>query len=141
MFQLSFDRIDPLTYAPNLLTDTLPGSPKERRALLQIGIGDSAVNPSAAHLQARTLGIKHMVPAPRPIMGLEDATAPLDGSAIEEFDFHIDPQPGVQAIPPVGSNEVHEGLRKLPAAQEQLSRFLKPGGKIEQTCDGPCDPE
>ncbi len=38
-------------------------------------------------------------------------------------------------------NEVHEGIRRNPASQEQLDRFLRPGSIIEHTCDGPCDPE
>jgi hypothetical protein len=139
--QLMFDRIDPLTYAPHLVRDTYPGSPPERRVLMQIGIGDAQVNPLAAHLHARSVGIKHLEPAPRPIAGLDEVTMPYDGSAIGEFDFHVDPQPGIQAIPPINDNQVHEGVRALEAAREQISRFLKPGGLIEQTCDGVCDPE
>jgi hypothetical protein len=141
MTQLMFDRIDPLEYAPHLLENTFPGSPATRRVLMQIGIGDAQVNPLAAHLHARSLGIGHAQPAPRPIFGLSDVTLPFDGSAIEEFDFHADPQPGIQAIPPLADNGVHEGVRATEAAREQLSRFLAPGGKVEQTCDGVCDPE
>jgi len=141
MTQLSFDRIDPLTYAPRLLSNTLPGGPTERRVLLHIGIGDHAVPPLSGELQARTLGVSHLSPEPRPIYGLEPKVAPIDGSAICEFDFGVDPQPGYYAVPPAEQTEVHEGIRRLAAAHEQISRFLKSGGLIEQTCDGVCDPE
>lgn len=141
MTQLSFDRVDPLTYAPHLLSDTLPGSPAERRLLMHVGMGDPSVPPLSAHLYARSVGLPEVAPAPRELWGIEEKSGSIDGSAIAEFDFGIDPEPGFQAIPPVASNPVHEGVRRLPAAREQLSRFLKPGGKIEPTCDGVCDPE
>jgi hypothetical protein len=135
MTQFGFDRIDPLTYAPRLLDSTLPGSPAARRVLLQVGIGDPAVPPLSAHLQARTLGLPEVAPAPRAIWGLAPKTGAIDGSALAEFDFHVSPEPGVLAIPPAGDNPVHEGVRRLAAAREQLSRFLKPGGAARDDRD------
>jgi len=139
--QSSFDRIDPLTYAPLVLDELLPDGPAERRVLLQIGIGDAGVPNLASHLHARALGTFHLMPAPRPIAGLPPTDSPHDGSALVEFDFGIDPLPGIQAIPPTSDTEAHEGVRRLEAAKEQLDRFLRPGGRIEHTCDGVCDPE
>lgn len=140
LLQLSFDRIDSITYASRMLTNTLPGSPESRRVLLAVGIGDVAVTPLAAELQARSLGIPELSPAPRVVGGLPTAAAPIDGSAFLELDFHVSPEPGVEAVPPTGDNPVHEGVRREPAVREAISRFLKPGGKVEQTCDGVCDP-
>jgi hypothetical protein len=108
---------------------------------MQIGIGDAAVPNLASHLHARALGLSYLQPAPRVIAGLAMADAPFDGSAIVEFDFGVDPLPGIEAIPPTSDNEVHEGVRRLEVAKEQLDRFLQPGGSIEHTCDGVCDPE
>lgn len=139
--QSTFDRIDPVTYSPNVILKPLPGSPADRRVLMQIGIGDPAVPNIASHLYARELGVKHLVPAPQPITGVPDAQAPVDGSAIVEFDFHVDPLPGIKAQTSALSNPVHEGVRTLTASQEQIDRFFKPGGLIENTCQGPCDPE
>lgn len=141
MTQLSFDRIDPLTYAPRLLEHTFEGSPASRRVLLHAGMGDPSVPPLSAHLHARTLGLPELAPTPRDVYGIPAQAAPIDGSAFVEFDFGIDPEPGVLAIPPAASNPVHEGVRRLAASREQLSRFLEPEGKIESTCDGVCDPE
>jgi hypothetical protein len=142
LLQLSFDRIDSITYASRMLDNTLPGSPPLRRVLLVVGIGDPAVTPLAAELQARSLGIPELSPAPRVVGGLETLAAPIDGSAFLELDFHVTPEPGVLAIPPGADpeNPVHEGVRREPAIREAISRFLRPGGKIEQTCDGVCDP-
>ena len=141
MTQCSFDRIDPLTYAPRLLEDTLPGSPAKRRVLLHIGLGDNAVPPLSAELQARTLGLVQLGPVAKAIPGLEAQNGPIDGSAINELDFGIEPMPGYLAVPPSKDTGVHEEVRRLPTTREQLSRFLKPGGLVEQTCDGVCDPE
>jgi hypothetical protein len=139
--QTTFDRIDPVTWAPDVLEHPLPDSPAERRVLLQVGVGDAAVPNIASHLYARELGLEHLVPAPEPIVGVPDAKAPVDGSAIVEFDFGVDPLPGIKAESSAMSNPVHEGVRIQPAGEEQINRFFKPGGLIENTCQGPCDPE
>lgn len=142
LLQLSFDRIDSITYASRMLENTFPGSPPSRRVLLVVGIGDPAVTPLAAEVQARSLGIPELSPAPRVVGGLPTLAAPIDGSAFLELDFHYSPEPGVLAKPPGGDpkNPVHEGVRREPAIREAISRFLQPGGKVEQTCDGVCDP-
>ena len=140
--QSTFDRIDPLTYAPLVIDDPPNGGPDTRRLLLQIGIGDAQVPNLASHLHARALGptLLHLTPAPRPLAGLEPTAGPPD-SAIVEFDFGIDPLPGETALPPTSDTEAHEGVRRLDAANEQLHRFFQPDGLVEHTCDGPCDPE
>ena len=139
--QSTLDRVDPLTYAPHVLADPYPGSPASRRLLMHIGVGDSEVPNLAAHLHARALGIPQLAPGPRTIPALDDVTAPVDGSAIVEFDFGIDPLPGIEAIPPDETNEVHEAVRRLDASMRQIDAFFRPDGRIEATCDGPCDPE
>jgi hypothetical protein len=138
--QSELDRIDPLVYAP-LIGEPLDGAPKQRRVLMQIGIGDAAVPNLASHLHARALGLSLLTPSPRAIALLPTATAPFDGSAMVEFDFGIKPLPDAKAIPPVDDTKAHEAVRRLAAAKEQLDRFLRPDGKIEATCQGPCDPE
>jgi hypothetical protein len=32
-------------------------------------------------------------------------------------------------------------VRDLAALKEQIRRFLTPTGRVEHTCDGPCDPQ
>jgi len=143
LVQSSMDRIDPITYAPFVLSDTFDGSPEQRRVLMNLGLGDAQVPNLAGHIHARALGLKLLEPYVRPIGGLELVAAPYDGSALQEYDFQLDldPLPGTYADATDPANEVHEGLRGLPAAMEQLDRFFQPDGKIEHTCDGVCDPE
>ena len=140
LLQTGFDRMDPITYAPNVLTDPLPDSPASRRILIQMGIGDTQVPNLSTHLHARALGLAHLQPAPREIPGLIKVTAPAD-SALVEFDFGIDPLPDILAIPPPESNDVHDGVRDLDAVNRQIDLFFQPDGRIEHTCDGLCDPE
>jgi hypothetical protein len=137
IMQLTFDRIDPLSHAPLMSAEPLGAA---KQVLMQIGIGDAAVPNIASHLHARALGLTHLDPAPRAIVGLPTDPGPLP-SGIVEFDFGIDPLPGIEALPAPEDNEVHEGVRRLPAAKDQLDRFLRPGGMVEHTCDGACDPE
>ncbi|MBM4376813.1 MAG: hypothetical protein FJ095_17160 [Deltaproteobacteria bacterium] len=139
--QSELDRIDPLTYAPHVLAEPLDDAPKDRRVLLQIGIGDVAVPNLGSHLHGRALGVKHLVPAPRAIAGLEDVSGPYDGSALVEFDFGISPLPGERAQPSVDDTPAHEGVRKTASGKEQIDRFFRPSGTIDAVCDGPCDPD
>ncbi len=140
MMQRPLDRIDPVSYAPNVLTTPLPGSPTDRRLLVQTGLGDPQVPNVAAFLHARALGIPQAMPAPMSIFGLApvaDADAP---SSITVFDFHVDTS-GYAEGKPISPNQVHAGVRANAGALKQMEAFLKPGGVITHACDGPCDPE
>ncbi|MBI5526771.1 MAG: hypothetical protein HY897_10600 [Deltaproteobacteria bacterium] len=139
--QSSFDRIDPLTYAPRVARDPYPGSPADRRILIQTGIGDAQVPNISSHLHARALDAIHLQPAPRSIPAIATAESPVDGSAIVEFDFGVDPLPGMTATPPGEDNEAHEGVRRTTAGMNQIDAFLRPAGAIIHTCAGACDPE
>jgi hypothetical protein len=141
MSQSVFDRIDPITYAPWVHDGGPQPRPARRTVLLQVGIGDASVPNLTAHLHARALGIHHLTPAPRALFGLPEATTPHAGSAIAEWDYGIDPLPGVLADFPESGNEVHEAVRREPTALEQIDLFLRPDGAIVHTCDGPCDPD
>lgn len=141
--QHGFDRLDPFSYAPYVLRERLPGAPTERRVLMRVGIGDASVPNLGTYMHARALGVPLLsVPgeesSPTPI-GLERVSSPHDGSGISIYDFGI--EASTVATPPTEGNVVHDGLRRLEAAKEQLDRFLRPGGLVEHTCEGPCDPE
>lgn len=140
--QGTWDRVDPMTYAPHLLKDTYPKSPANRHVLMQIGIGDHSVNNLASHLVARATGIPLLDPAPRPIWGLESTTAPAD-DALVVVDFKLATEPGIECkIPTAGEkNDVHEGVRRNVKIKDQLDLFFQPDGQIQNTCDGACDPE
>ncbi|MBW1873738.1 MAG: hypothetical protein JRJ19_16875, partial [Deltaproteobacteria bacterium] len=48
--QTTFDRMDPITYAPHLLQDTYLDGPQARHLLMHVGIGDAQVPNLSAHL-------------------------------------------------------------------------------------------
>ncbi len=138
-----FERIDPITYAPYVLQDPLPGSP-DRIVLMQIGIGDPQVPNVASHVDARALGVTHLTPAPREIPDLPSGDGPFtDTSVLVEYDFNLSGVlPGTFAVPEVVEDSpVHEGVRRLDASQDQIDAFFHPDGVITNTCDGACDPE
>lgn len=140
--QGSLDRIDPMSYAPHLVTDLYPGSPAARSVLMQLGVGDSQVPNLGHHAMARTLDLPLLNPAPRAVLGVRTVDGPVDGSALVEFGFGLpEPVPGTFADFPAEGNAAHEGVRRSDAGQRQIDGFLRPDGRIEHTCDGPCDPE
>jgi hypothetical protein len=139
--QTSFDRVEPITYAPWVLDNPTDVGPDSRQVLMQIAIGDDQVPNFASHLHARAMGIPLLEPANRSIPALESGEGPLP-SALVEFDFGVpEPLPGTVATPSTEETEGHEGVRRLDAAKEQLDRFATEGGEVEHTCDGACDPE
>ena len=133
-----FDRFDPIEYAPWDLHGRTADDPAERQILMQTGIGDTEVPNPADHLQARAIGVTHMIPAPRDIVDLPSAQGPLK-SALVEWDFGIPkPLPGTYAKLAAADNQVHEGVRIQTTAEDMIDQFFQPGGMIHDTCNGPC---
>ncbi|GBD27715.1 hypothetical protein HRbin30_03070 [bacterium HR30] len=140
LLQTVFDRIDPLTYAPHLVRSPYPRA-RAKRILMQMGTGDAEVPNLATELHARAAGIPLAVPSAHTVPLLPTVQFPVDGSALTVFHYSVDPFPGILPIPPTDPNEVHEGQRELPVAQRQVDAFFRPGGRIENFCAGPCDPD
>lgn len=131
LLQSAIDRVDPITYTPHLLKDTFPGSPATRQAVLQIGLGDAQVPNLASQLQARTLGIPLLTPAPQPVWGFETTPGPAP-SAYVEFDFGLVTPPEAKQVE--HDNVAHEGVRRTRASIQQIDAFLRPGGQVTNTC-------
>ena len=140
--QGTWDRVDPMTYAPHLLTNTFPGSPANRHLLLQNGIGDHSVNNLSTHLVARAIGIPLLEGASAPIWGLNTTAGPAD-DALVMADYKLPTLPGVYYAVPTDAekNGVHEDVRQNPKLKAQIDAFFQPNGTITNTCDGVCDPE
>jgi hypothetical protein len=151
--QSIWDLGDASTYAPHLLSDPLPCAPDvcpsgrtpAKQVLLQIGRDDAQVANVCAELAARTAGIGVYARSPYAPYGLAplDAPrgAPLGDSALVIYDI-----PGTPVLPPgtrdpVNETPAHEGVRRSPAAIEQIDLFLRPGGVVVQTCEDVCDPD
>ena len=138
LLQIPLARVEPLLLAPR----TIAGDPKQgvsrRPVLMQVGIGDASVPTLAAQLHARAMGLGHDQPAPRKVWGLPSFDPNQHDSMYVEVDMGV-LEPAVEAVPPTGPNEVHEGIRTLTALRVQIDAFLRPGGKPKHTCDGACD--
>lgn len=138
--QSDFDRIDPGTYARYVVRERLPGGPAERHVLLQAGLDDASVTNLATMFHARALGIPLLEPTPFDVPRIERASYPQDDGFVL-FDFGLGLDLAARAEPAAEDTEVHEGVRRLPAAKAQLSAFLREDGAVVETCDDVCDPE
>lgn len=139
LFQATLDRIDPMVFAPHLLTDRYPGNPATMDIAMQVGVGDPTVPNLASFYQARILGVPVLTPSPVEPFGIPTVQSPVDGSALTLFDFGVEPND--RAVASLEDNEVHEGVRRTAGSKHQLDLFFRPGGRILAPCDGPCDPD
>ena len=133
-----WDLVEASTYAAHTTRDPLPDTPT-KTVLMMIGRWDAQVANLASDIQARTMQISILTPSVYVPWGMEETAGPVE-SAMVVYDI------GVGPLPPGTSNPgditgAHEGVRRIPAALEQMNRFFRPDGMVEHTCDGPCDPE
>ena len=64
---------------------------------------------------------------------------PGASSALVLYDFGIEPPPAEKWEPVKSDTVTHEAVRRFGPAREQMDRFLRPGGVVEDPCDGePC---
>ena len=154
LMQQLWDRGDPDGYAQQMTAHPLPDTPSHK-VLMQIAYGDHQVSMYAAAVEARTIGASAYEPAldlgtnrrrDRNLFARLPAirSFPFRGSAIEIWDSG----PGRVQPPPLGNlaptqssqnSDPHEDVRSTPAARQQKSDFLAPGGAILDICGGrPC---
>lgn len=137
--QRRLDTIDPATYAVHLVEAPLEGTVDDRKVLMQIGVADTSVPDVTGYLHARLIGAQVTAPSAVDVYGLEPFA---DGdAAITIFDFGADRSFIRSPKAAIAKNEVHEGVRRLPVAIDQLDAFLRAGGALAHPCDGVCDPE
>jgi hypothetical protein len=136
LIQQLWDRAEPQGYLPHVVANPLPGTPA-KKILMQIGMNDSQVAHLASGIQARSLGIPNLAPTVYPLVDVPEMTAPFDGSAFVPYDVNGVLSPPTNT-PPEEDNGVHEAVRRLDAAQRQIDAFLRPDGRVENFCEGPC---
>jgi hypothetical protein len=134
-----WDLAEPSTYTPHLVSDPLPNTPP-KRILMQVGQGDAQVPPLSAAIQARTMGIPLLTPAPYEPWGLETTAGPVE-SAFVLYEIPGVPRRAPGTNSPGDDNAAHEGVRRAASAVTQIGRFIEPDGQVEHTCDGVCDPD
>jgi len=135
-----FEMVDPVTYAPHLLDDPLPGSPANQ-VLYQVSRGDELVCNIASDMAVRTAGLELITPTPHDIWGVNEAAAtPYDGSAVQYWDAGV-PDPPVGNEPPDfdWGDAAHIAPIGAASAEAQMDEFLRPGGLVTNQCEGICD--
>ena len=135
-----FDRVDPLTYAPYLKANPQRLGIPPKEIMYHEAIGDSLVNNLTTRLLMRTLGVPGLAPFFEPTFGIEEMPGPLSSWGYVQFGpVPANPPPDLNL--PAPSNPVHQSLREEEISLRFFEQFLKPDGKIEQLCEGVCDPD
>jgi hypothetical protein len=135
-----WDDFDPLTFAPHIHGDPLPGTP-DHEALLHVAKEDRQVLNEASFILGRAVGATLMTPTVRPVFGLGETPYPASpGAAVVEIDFGLpdddtplDPPNGDPTLPNFG--DTHGWLRQWPPGQDQLVTFLRTG-EVVDICGG-----
>lgn len=141
LIQHRFDHSDPANVTRLFRTPADP--PPARAVLLQEAVGDCLVPNLTTDILARAFGIPLVTPAAAPPFGIRTITAPTTGSAVVQYSLpanlarYTPPQDNTV---PARDNDVHSDIPYLPNSGRQLTTFLSTG-RIEQTCDGVCDPD
>jgi hypothetical protein len=137
-----WDYTDPITFARHPLRDPLSGREK-KRVLLQEAVDDDQVPHLATRAVVRALGLQALDPLVEEVYGVSTASPPLD-SAYAQWDLHVPEKPPTTNIPaskPKEEDSSHKQLRLQESCMKQMEAFLRPGGQVVSTCNGPCDPE
>ena len=160
IIQMLWDRGEPNGYAHRMTSPALPGTPSHK-VLMDIAFGDHLVSNWQANVMARTIGAKAVSPFVYPgrwagvdgQWGIESiAGYPYDGSAISYWDsgpVRPDPDnpgeiigttvPPIGNIPPIFGKDPHEDPRRADTAQQMVSDFLSPSGRVTNPCtSGAC---
>jgi hypothetical protein len=147
--QMLWDRSEANGYVAHLTDRPYPGTPAHQ-VLLQVAFGDFQVANVTVDVMARTLGIPIRRPALAagkspdvvPYWGIGSVPSfPWPGSAITIWDSG-NPAPPTGNVPPTSpafGDDPHSKPRRTPAAQLQKSEFLRPDGRVVDTCGAaPC---
>ena len=139
MMQQLWDETDPISYLPFVLDGTL-STGRGKKILYTVAHNDVQVPNLASDIAARSMDLPLLSPPLFPVWGLTEVSAPFDGSAYVYFDTGAPPVPTTNT-PPLEDAGAHGTVRTLPSHLEMMRAFLRPDGQVEQTCEGPCDPD
>ncbi len=146
LIQMMWDRSEPDGYIPYIVGNNLPGT-MPHQVLIHDNVGDYQVTPLGAHYIARAVGAKNLSPVNREVYGLPDDPGPINGSAIVEWSWGLEPAPTTNIPPgdlcpasaPPLCGDPHDQLRIQQSVGHAGDPVLPPPGRWSQTCGaGPC---
>jgi len=143
---------EPAGYARHVTRDPLPGSGDPAKLFMTVAWLDKQVSNQASEVAARTLGLPNLTSSiAQGFVGIPDVDTDVAGpqdSAMVVWDtgsFDI-LDPAQAPFIPALANEIpsrvcdpHGFRPAIPSSIEMLLDFLRPGGRIENRCDGLCD--
>ncbi len=147
--QSFWDFADPIGFVAHTLKDRLPGPDGKplspRHVLQQESENDAQVPNVATRVVVRTMGLPLLTPSINSPWGIPAMAGPLD-SAFTQWDCRPMPAPPpwdspspVEGVGDWMGYSAHEAIRRYPKLIDQLAAFLKPDGKVVDTCGGqPC---
>lgn len=140
---------EPAGYVRHITSDPLPGSGGPKRILMTPAWLDKQVSNQCTEIGARSMGLPNLAPGSvlRQLPGIPDRDGPLDSAYVMydlgAFDlFNPDHQrfiPPLANLIPSGRCDPHSERLQVPDSIRQLVNFLRPGGRIENFCNGDCD--
>ena len=137
-----WDHSDPASFADMLITNPEAGEPK-KYIMFQESRHDDQVPNIATRAVARSMGITQLTPNVKAVPGLAQKAGPLD-SAYMQWDLKVKYIPTTKNIPaykPPNSESAHDKLRHLSTCLNSWKAFLKKDGKVNNPCNGACDPD
>jgi hypothetical protein len=151
LMQMLWDRGEANGYAQHMTASPLPGTPSHR-VLMHVAFGDHQVSPTAAEVEARTIGARIHTPVVaagrnpdvEPYWHIPAIPAsPFAGSAIVIWDSGTPYQP-LTNTPPRGAEfgrDPHPDPRGSAEARRQKAVFLATGTVVDVCGGAPCTAE
>jgi hypothetical protein len=136
MSQSLWDTTDPAAFAHHILGERVPGATADKAVLLQEAIGDTQVPNESTRYLARAISAPGLNLQEK-VFGITEGAAPLL-SAYTQWNVNSTPRPANTNMPPHKKNGAHDSIRERDELIEQNRRYLRPDGKVEETCGGPC---
>jgi hypothetical protein len=130
LFQMQWDRTDPVGVADALLTGGIPDVP-DKQVFMQIAVADDEVSNVASEYQARSMGIPVVAPTVYQPWDVELAEGPVPNGLVI-FDFGLGDTIPLTNEPPA-DNEVHSQVRRQEATIEMMRTFFATG-EIVSAC-------
>jgi hypothetical protein len=142
---------EPAGYAHHITGNTLPPLPgtPAKQVLMTVALFDQQVSTLGAQIAAATLGLPNLVGSVNADLPLvPDASGPLPGAhvlwdtgsyVVGEDDALIPPLANLPVQIDDNRCDPHGVRAVIPASLEQVFRFLRPGGTVQNFCDGTCD--
>ncbi len=136
--------------APYVTRDRLPGAGPAPSVLMRTAWLDKHVPDDCQFALARTLGLPNLEGSVvRELPGVPDLAGPLDSALVTvdsgSFDLfnpsHQSLIPPLENLPsnPICDPHITVGVFPSEASLLQMEEFLRPGGSIQNFCDGICD--